>query len=555
MFAVQSTPGSWTITQQSYVLEVNDPPMSGTFTQYVAALPEWESELLRHTEMFEDPFTVAMALEHGVRAVSDGSDWNQEQGAFGWTMSTDRGERCAQGMGPARSSAPNAYRSESYGLLSLLCFLRRLAEFTGKHDQWYGVVATDSQSLIDTVLQRNIKQEHSGVDSTFIGGAQRQIKTHPLDPTLPDWDVIRGIQVLLQQMPELKLKHVKGHQDRDIPYRHLSLLAQLNVDADAQASQYQRDLGSYRPDVLLTEWAGVHLEFPSGTVTAHYEAALRYQATAPALQAHMQERHSWSPQTMAAINWKAHGSALRRHLKKRTFLVKLVHGILPTNLHLHRSDQRRNRCPSCQSVAESWQHIPCCPSDAHTSWRNSFLKTMEVTCTRLGTMPHLQVLLLRAIREWLHPHSETVFTVQFRGGDSPALRRVIFQQNAIGWEHILLGRFSSEWSRLQDEYYARRAQSTETKRQTGQRWQIAIISSIWKQWFLIWAIRIKPYTERTHDCRHKQSEEKLSDSCPTCTIFDLKWSLAFDNCCTEISPSIYLKQWHTTKTGYRFMVR
>ncbi|KAI2505025.1 hypothetical protein MHU86_9381 [Fragilaria crotonensis] len=146
--------------------------------------------------------------------------------------------------GPCKKFCPNAYRSESYGLLSLLCFLRRLAEFTGKHDQWYGVVATDSQSLIDTVLQRNIKQEHSGVDSTFIGGAQRQIKTHPLDPTLPDWDVIRGIQVLLQQMPELKLKHVKGHQDRDIPYRHLSLLAQLNVDADAQASQYQRDLGS-----------------------------------------------------------------------------------------------------------------------------------------------------------------------------------------------------------------------------------------------------------------------------------------------------------------------
>jgi hypothetical protein len=70
-------------------------------------------------------------------------------------------------------------------------------------------------------------------------------------------------------------------------------------------------------------------------------------------------------------------------------------------------------------------------------------------------MPHLQALLLQAIREWcLHPHSETAFTVQPRGGDSPAFRRVIFQQNAIGWEHILLGRFSSEWSRHQDEYYA-----------------------------------------------------------------------------------------------------
>lgn len=94
----------------------------------------------------------------------------------------------------------------------------------------------------------------------------------------------------------------------------------MNVDDDSQASQYQMDLGSPRPEeVLLTEWAGVHLdEFPPGTVTAHYESALRYQATAPAFQAHLQERYSWSPQTMAAvINWKAHGSAFRRHLKRR----------------------------------------------------------------------------------------------------------------------------------------------------------------------------------------------------------------------------------------------
>ena len=44
--------------------------------------------------------------------------------------------RCTlrRGMGPAHTASPHAYRSESYGLLSLLCFLRRLAEFTEKHD-------------------------------------------------------------------------------------------------------------------------------------------------------------------------------------------------------------------------------------------------------------------------------------------------------------------------------------------------------------------------------------------------------------------------------------
>ena len=154
MLATQSAPGVWKISHQSYILEAHNAPCAGTFRQFIASLPSWEMELLQHVEMSDDPFSIALALEHGLRAVSDGSDWNQIQGAFGWAMSTDVGERCACGMGPARSASPHAYRSESYGLLSLLCFLRRLAEFTGKHDNWTGIIATDSQSLVVTVLQR-----------------------------------------------------------------------------------------------------------------------------------------------------------------------------------------------------------------------------------------------------------------------------------------------------------------------------------------------------------------------------------------------------------------
>ncbi|KAI2507027.1 hypothetical protein MHU86_7412 [Fragilaria crotonensis] len=127
--ATHSSPGVWLIAQHSHILEVNKPPCAGTFTQYVASLSDWEKELLQYVELEADPFSVANALEYGVRGVSDGSDWHQIQGSFGWTMSNDIGERCANGMGPARSASPHAYRSESYGLLSLLCFLRRLAEF------------------------------------------------------------------------------------------------------------------------------------------------------------------------------------------------------------------------------------------------------------------------------------------------------------------------------------------------------------------------------------------------------------------------------------------
>ncbi|KAI2506424.1 hypothetical protein MHU86_8050 [Fragilaria crotonensis] len=519
MLALQSKPEYWTIAHQTHILEINRPPFAGTFTQFVASLPAWELELLHHVEMEEDPFSVALALEHGIRAVSDGSDWDQIQGSFGWAMSTDLGERCAKGMGPARSASPHAYRSESYGLLSLLCFLRRLAEFTGKHDPWFGIVATDSQSLIDTITQKRPPSTQR-LSDIFSQDDKAVIKSFPLDPTIPEWDIIRGIQVLLQEMPEITIQHVKGHQDRDIPYRNLSLLAQLNVDADAQASRYQQELGSFQPDVLLTEWAGVHLDLPTGTVTSHYETALRYHATAPALQSHMQERFSWTPQIMATINWDAHGRALRRHLDKRTHLVKLVHEILPTNSKLHRNNPRRNKCPCCPNI-ENWQHILRCQSAAYASWRTKFLQTVEHRCNELNTMPRLKALLMTVLHTWITFSPDEAAQFQHDPSGHPSsIRRLVFQQNAIGWDHIFLGRFSMEWSSIQDEYYARQAHSIETKRLTGARWQVAIISTLWQQWFLLWEVRNKAL--HGDDARSRaQADRKMVERTLT-DIYDLR---------------------------------
>lgn len=113
VFSKTSYPSRFTVVRLS---------QPGTFTQYIASLSPWETELLQHIEMTEDPFSIAVALEHGIRAVSDGSDCHQIQGAFGWVMSADRGERCASGMGPARSASPHAYRSEKLRTPLLIVF-------------------------------------------------------------------------------------------------------------------------------------------------------------------------------------------------------------------------------------------------------------------------------------------------------------------------------------------------------------------------------------------------------------------------------------------------
>jgi hypothetical protein len=142
--------GCWKWTSATYVLTLGH-SRTGTFSDFIQNLPPWERELLVHTTMEYDAYAIGVVLEHGIRAVSDGSEWFKKQGSFGWIMSSDTGERVAIGMGPARGSRPNSYWSEGYGMLAMLLFLQRLAEFIQLHEAWKGIIATDSKSLIDTI--------------------------------------------------------------------------------------------------------------------------------------------------------------------------------------------------------------------------------------------------------------------------------------------------------------------------------------------------------------------------------------------------------------------
>ena len=70
-----------------------------------------------------DVLTVTGALFlHGLRVVSDGSVWDGNQGADGWALGNDLGERVAKGMGPASGPHPDSFHAKAYGMLAALCF-------------------------------------------------------------------------------------------------------------------------------------------------------------------------------------------------------------------------------------------------------------------------------------------------------------------------------------------------------------------------------------------------------------------------------------------------
>jgi exonuclease III len=463
------------------------PPISATFEEYIQTLQPWEIDLLRHVRMSVDPYSVCEGLEHGFCAVSDGSVRYQTQGSFGWVLSASNGERVVTCMGPARGPRPSSYRAEGYGLLSFLLFLRHVAAFTSKHEPWLGTIGTDSKSLLQTLKGHDRSQPTPQYEFPLrING-----DSVTLDALSPDWDVLIEIQHALHNLPDIKLQFIKGHQDRKVRFERLSLMAQLNVEADDMATMYQTTYGGDRPFVPMTTRTRAHLVTSRGTITSRYPEAIRNAYTGPALKLHIQNRNKWTDTTLHSINWLTHGNALRNHISQRLHFSKMVHDILPTASQLNKMDRGKRCCPCCFHPHEDRDHIIRCPHPTRNKWRHALLTAIYDSCIPQHTYAPLLALLIDALRAWMsHNNTDPEFTVSHRHYPQ-ALHLLIQQQNHIGWRQLFHGRFSGEWSRLQGDHYYRIQDERpgNNHKYTGDGWQVKLITLLWKHWRSLWKQR------------------------------------------------------------------
>ena len=478
-----ANPDHWRVAPVYHpIITIPPPDRAETFDAFVDTLEPWEIDVLRMTTMHVDPNALCYALSNGLRAASDGSVRFLTQGAFGWALSTAQGIQAATGMGPARGPRPSSYRAEGYGLLSILRFLIRIAEYTGRGDPWQGVLVTDSQSVLKT-LGGGDKEFKATDEPVRIDG-----ETVVLDVLCPDWDILIEIQHALKLLPGLTLQFIKGHQDEKIPYAQLPLLARLNVDADSKAGQFQDLHGQDRPIVLLTPRTHALLHLLEGTVTSSFAATLRHAYCGPPLLEYIRTRNQWSEATIDSINWQAHGSAIRKQLPRRLHYVKFVHDILPTHSRKNRLDNGKRTCPCCQHHHEDRDHILRCPAPERNQWRQKLLKKLSEVCTKQHTYEPLKKLLIDAVRLWLYPGQEPHDEPQ---GEEYAdeLHSLIDTQARIGWRQLFNGRFCKQWCDLQNVHLNHIRQYLPTKNNSGHKWQIAIITVIWEEWHDLWNMR------------------------------------------------------------------
>jgi hypothetical protein len=401
-------------------------------------------------------------------------------GTFGWIIGTTTGNRLASGSGPVFGFDPRSYRAETYGCRSGLTFIKLAFRFCQIPMTGTLSVRCDNLGLI--------KKQASFRKFAL---AKYSAALHS------EWDALISVFHLMNDFPEVpKLSHVLGHQDNDMAYNDLPLDAQMNTQADALATMELEEYSTPFHHVPFNPESRVMFSINGIAVTRRLETTIRTHARLPALRTYYNDSLKWDDRTFDAIDWDVFGGVYSKMRKRRNFITKFCTYHLPTGDRLNRRDPRYDdRCPTCHSPSETDDHILQCPSPARRAWRSDLVKTLLDPLSSF-----LDPVLLDILREGL---LQFFRASHLDPTDYPhRYQRLLKQQQAIGWNNLLRGKFSEDWRYLQDQYcHSHHIQMTHKQRQ----WLTKLLRTMWIRIHDLW-------TNRNEDRHGRNSKAQFQAS-------------------------------------------
>jgi exonuclease III len=528
-------------TERRIQSEADNHQATGTVLLPIPNLKPWERYLMDGAKSSYSAEELAEKLSNKFYVASDGSVLSNGCASFGWIMANEDGKRLVKCSGPVQGSANNSYRAEGVGILSALYFLVKFAEeHQISFDTLVFDLGCDNKAIIGITRlslmyhrwQRE-KLELGGNQSNdeerrnkFIEVSKRMEEmefamTKVLTDTLrPEWDIICEIHQQTSRFRECSAYHVKGHQNRKTEYAKLSLMSQLNVDADSLATSHSSNQTSPGVRAALLPNTCAHLHTTRGTVTSRWAARIRAEDSISPLKEYIRQRNGWSSETVEDVNWTAHGTAMGKRFKRQAHFVKLVHDILPTFARLHRFDKKQQPwCPLCGfQEPETRDHLMQCRSPEVTEWREEFRKSMAKFHQKQRTEGGLKSIFTTVIfNDLLEGSPVSVQAAQYQ--NLPEHQHLILNQERIGWRQVFSGRLTRHWDSIQCRYIQRlNATMPRGKQFSGTGWTAKLIDIVWESWWKLWEIR----NQKVHGVTQAQQQQKQHEKviAELCEIYE-----------------------------------
>jgi hypothetical protein len=290
--------------------------------------------------------------------------------------------------------------------------------------------------------------------------------------------------------------HVKGHQDDKTAYGNLPLEAQLNVDADHEAGSYYQMHPHDNTPVWLIPGTCANLTINANTISSGYKQVIRTASIAPPLLAKIQECNGWTTHDMSLFHWTALGRATRQMPSRMIQILKLLHNLLPTAALVHRYDPKLpTSCMLCRHDHEDRDHILQYPHRFRHLWRHRLFAAIRNTGDQQRSRPALVALLIEGLDNWFR--QSTVNPALIDECFHPLLK----EQDHLGWRQIFNGQWSHKWAYLQDQYLL--DIGNKDLKYTGASWLTAMLTTVWRQFFVVWSERNNTVHGNTHATRQQ----------------------------------------------------
>jgi hypothetical protein len=451
--------------QKNYVQAQDlSPQLSQPTLPFLKDTLPWEKELLQKSTLLIPLSDLASNLHTGnVITCSDGAA-TSSHGSFGFIVSTAQGQRLATCSGPVPGSFSNSFRSEAYGVLATVRFLQLIVPAPT-----YRIKIThylDNQSVIARIESTNKHIHHA---------PNQRLKS--------EQDVIDAIYNITHgSMFELQLKWVRGHQDDTTQFNSLPLPAQLNCEADRQASQYEFTPQHSLSPVTPLPGTPCQLIIHGKSITGKLKRRVHDAATLPQLMNYLRDKFEWSAETLDTIDWQTYSHIIQKYKEKWTTIVKHVHAISPTGHIAHRNNSNLpHACPVCSAPHENNAHIIQCPHISRAQWRSKTIQRVQAHQTAVSDPYLIDILhdgLLRYHRQ-SDPTPPDLYQERYHA--------LITTQNAIGWDQLYRGRWSIEWSQAHNKFT--QTQPTRACLPSGPEWVLSFGRLLMDQWLELWALR------------------------------------------------------------------
>jgi hypothetical protein len=191
------------------------------------------------------------------------------------------------------------------------------------------------------------------------------------------------------------------------------------------------------------------------------------------------------------------------HCLSSDFDLESAHDHLPTRRHMHRIKKAsHDKCPASMYITETAWHILSCPS--RSLWRAEMLRTLGESLITNRTQPDIALILLQGICGALSNHRFQMNP----DNREPSFRALVNSQNKIGWHQLLNGRFSKQWTQIQDQHLLDDIDNDHEK-QSGDRWLKLTLHHMWTHLWKVWLNRNDDLHGHENDEKERKRIEQL----------------------------------------------